>query len=51
MACALSLGAALGGEPVSAAARRDADRKLEMQAREDFAAGRYAEGDRGLPRA
>jgi hypothetical protein len=40
---ALSLGAALVGEPVSAAARREPDRKIEMQAREDFAAGRYAE--------
>jgi len=43
LACALSLGAALVGEPVSAAARREADRKVEMQARENFAAGRYAE--------
>jgi hypothetical protein len=43
LAGALSLGAALVGEPVSAAARREADRKIEMQAREDFAAGRYAE--------
>jgi hypothetical protein len=43
LACALSLGAALVGEPVLAAARREADRKIEMQAREDFAAGRYAQ--------
>jgi hypothetical protein len=43
LACALSLGVALVGEPVLAAARHEADRKIEMQAREDFAAGRYAE--------
>jgi hypothetical protein len=43
LACALSWGAALVGEPALAAARREADRKIEMQAREDFAAGRYAE--------
>ena len=43
LACAVSLGAGLVGEPVLAAARREADRKIEMQAREDFAAGRYAE--------
>jgi hypothetical protein len=43
LACALSLGAALVGGPVLAAGKRDADRKIEMQAREDFAAGRYAE--------
>ena len=43
LAYAVSSGAALVGEPVMAAARREPDRKIEMQAREDFAAGRYAE--------
>ena len=43
LSCAISSGASIAAGPVLGAAGREADRKIEMEAREDFAAGRYPE--------